>query len=263
VPELVQTRLLDMVLHGRGFLTLEFPEIDGEFSDLEAQRGAGALDASLEGIDYCTVWDWERKGCELAWLKTRNCDLFRPNPWSEPTEERYTWTFITGDTIAEYSATRSLDKSRQDYQEYGAWVKEAKGKLEETETIDGLPITEVALPNGFCLMGSLAPLLVNLFNREASEDYALDASAFAMLVLKTEQKFSEVFGSEAAVLKLMPQDGFGWSSQESFIRNCERARKRRSRRLRSLFMRRLKTSPALTNTRPAGQQRLKTLALSP
>jgi hypothetical protein len=78
-------------------------------------------------------------------------------------------------------------------------------------------ITEIKMPTDFCLMDSVRPLVVALFNREASLDFALDTSAYSMIVIKTKKALNKIAGNELNALVLDPQDDFDWAAPQGIV----------------------------------------------
>jgi len=230
LPSLLHSRLIELILHGSAYISLSFPESDMQYPDLEMQRNDGALDGAFSPLDYATIIDWERdEEGELVWLKTRSVDLIRNNPWEQPSVEAYSWTFISADGIYEYEASKVIGKD---------FDPKAMATLTNSHAADGLMVSEIALPTRFCLMDSVAPLAIALFNREASLDFALDSSAYSLPVIKTKKNISKIMGSELACLSLEPGDDFSWASPSGIVydalkSNAEDKRKALENRIHS------------------------------
>lgn len=187
-------RLIQIILHGRGFMSMT--------EDLEGPE--------FTGIDFSAVIDWERdESGELEWIKTHSIDLVRLNPWEAPSIERNTWTYFCEDGMYEYVADREIRNGKP-----VPWDRTAMGDL-ETDEGEGLSmITEVCLPTNYCLMDSIASLVIGMFNREASLDFALDNSAFSFLCLFTKKALKKVVVSELQGLVLNPEDKAEWLSPD-------------------------------------------------
>ena len=201
-PSLLHGQFLSLVNHGHAYQTIIFPDLEMEYSDLQQQLEAGALDAKICALDHQSIVDWDRVDGELEFIKTHSIDILRNNPWEAPNAELHTWTYITMNTIYEYQATRELcngkPKKWDHKKDFGILVKEVPFTV--------CPFTELTLTNHFCLMGSVKQLVLAIFNRDASLDYSLNSSAFSLMVLYTEKALTEILASEMAALHLGPAD---------------------------------------------------------
>jgi hypothetical protein len=167
------------------------------------------LDADISGLNACCVDDWEEDEDErLLWVRTHRITKTRSRQYGPTDLEVHTWTYITPDWIAEYQATRKIDQK--------VWPKDALAfRIALKPGCGFLPVIPIKVPSGMWVMNRLFPIALSLFNREASEDYALDSSAFALPVVKTKKDLKSIVGSEVSVLKLDPEDSFEWATPPS------------------------------------------------
>ena len=208
---IMRERELKALIDGRSYLTARFPKVDlPEKASLARQREAGGLDAVIGTLDAKDVDDWgEDPRGNLEWVRTHIVEPVRVKLWGRPTKERHTWTYITADSLIEYTAERDLDKDGKPKE----WGKDAKATTTgpRPHKLGRLPVWPIRIPRGLWLMNRLAHVALSLFNREASHDWALDTSAFAIPVIQSDKKIDNIFASELMALKLGPEDKFGWS----------------------------------------------------
>lgn len=213
LPALIRSRMLEGMLQFRSCLTIVFPEDGSTYTDLQAQREAGALDAHLGVLDAKDIDDWEcdEEG-ELLWVRTHTQVWERSKPYGARDTAKHIWAFITPTETTTFVARRSADDERKDY-----WPKDANAVADDPKphSLGALPVVMLDIPKGLHVMARLANLVIGLFNREASEDYALDSSAYALPVLFTQKDISKIVLHEMAALKLEPNDKFEWSAPGS------------------------------------------------
>lgn len=206
VPSLLYSRLIELIVYGRSYMSISFPETDKTYESLKDQRDSGALSGKIcYGLDYCTVVDWDRDDDgKLAWVKTHSQEMARDNPWEIPHIERHTWTYITAEKIYEYQADKDLREKDGTLRRNRPWDEKAQGRLIDEIPVSGMPLTEIALPDEFCLLDSVSQLCIAIFNRDASLDFALDSSAYALLaiLLQKGRNMNQVLASEMAAMGL-------------------------------------------------------------
>jgi hypothetical protein len=208
LPALVNTRLLQMMLHHRAYFAVKFPKPNEEYVDLNSQRMAGVLDAQIYGKDAVDIDDWECADGKVIWFRTHCVEWVRSSSFGPRDREKHTWAYITDASIQEYIAYRSKEDADKDQ-----WPEDAEAVAQELQAheLKALPIVPIELPAGLHIMNAMFPVALSLFNREASEDFALDSSAYALPVVYTKKELNAVVASELAMFKLDPTDKFEWA----------------------------------------------------
>lgn len=225
VEEVSRDTLIDLMLFGRAFLHLKWPE-QGEstFRDLGEQRLAGALDAEIEHVCTRHVDDWEEDEDHdgLEWVRIHLVDQTRSDMLAAPDQERHRWIYYTQDRIDTYVAYRPIKNGV-----VGNWAPNAMAELESSEAngLGQLPIIQLKAPHGIHVMERLADTALSLFNREASLQYALDTSAYSQPFIATKKQISQVLLAETAVWMLDQGDTAGFVSPnpghfQSISENC-------------------------------------------
>lgn len=204
LPSLMRSRLLEYMIHNRAYIAVEFPETPE--TDLGGQRSVGGLDARLRPLNARNVINWnvDDEG-KLRWVLTYFCESKKLAPWSSDCVECHTWTYITATGSYEYEY---VDDSKGGYSK-SVLDDRAVAKLVEVRKNDlgVLPIIPIHIHGGPWVMDRIAPIALSLFNREASLQFALDQSAYAMMVVSTNKDISSLVASEVAAIKLSPNNG--------------------------------------------------------
>lgn len=228
---LIRSRLVQCMIHRRSYFAVRFPKpsADVELTDLAQQREEGVLNAQIFGKDAKDVDDWEYKDGVLQWVRTHCVEFTRSTRFGPIDTEKHTWAFITDRDIQEYTASRSLEDAKK----YGPNKWEdgvvATPLPPEPHSLGVVPVIPIDLEPGLHLMNALFPMAKSLFNREASEDFALDTSAFAIPILTTDAPIDSVIASEIAVMKLPTGSKFEWGTPptghfEALAKNAEQKR---------------------------------------
>ncbi len=212
---LVMSRLLESMVQFRSYFSIDFPEpqIDPNtglpvvYPSLGHQKAAGALDAQICSLDAKDVDDWEETEDKcLLWVRTHCVYFVRSRPFGPRDVEQHIWTFITNTGCFSYSAEKKVSEK--------TWPDKviAKRMASRPHTLNALPVIKIKIPAGLWLMQRLFPLAKGLFNREASEDFALDSSALALPVITSDQDIKEVVANELACIKLRQGDDFKFAT---------------------------------------------------
>lgn len=188
--------LREVLLYKRGYFAVNFVDEFGEAAKEES------LEARIRSIPASTVDDWELDGFgKLTMLRTRFNELERTAIWTQPTTQRYCWSFFTDTQIAEYEITGVPKDS------------EPKGEDNANRTKDDqhdfgvIPIFPVRAEREMWVMARIYDCVIALFNREVSVTWALDQMAYALLVLKLEEtEVKSIVASELAALKIKPHE---------------------------------------------------------
>jgi len=210
LPSVVRARLLEAMVQFRSSFSIVFPDDDTQYTDLGAQREAGALDARLTGLDAREIDDWEfDDDGNLLWVRIHTVCFKRSTAFGPRDTEVHYWTFITPMYKQVFEARRSLEDAKHD-----KWPTDAVAVAADPvlHSLGALPVVPLELPCGLHLLARLAFPALSLFNREASEDFALDTSAYALPVIKSQKDLGQVVMSEMAGLKLDPTDDFTWAT---------------------------------------------------
>ena len=187
--DLLQGRALDIMEYGYGLLTASYPEKPlPENASHGYQIENGHLDACFCYLPIPTVVDWEMDawGC-LKWIKTQHIADHRSEDFGPADEDTYTWTYYTPTDKIIYTATKKKNEK---------WDEKSLATLVSiTPNSFGLPIFECSVFNRACLMDRAKRPVISLFNREASEDFALNAQCYAQPWAATDRKMNEIAGN--------------------------------------------------------------------
>ena len=180
LADLLQGRMLDMMVHGYGLLTTSYPATPlVAATTLGQELQAGALDAQLRYISPDVVEDWQLDQMgELLWLKVHFIEDARSVEYGKADEELHTWIYITATEKAVYQAKLKKPDHPTEEWEGKDDPKEAQ-RTEYTPFDGGLPVYEVSLPDRGCLMERCKRAAIRLFNSEAGYDFALDLQCYA------------------------------------------------------------------------------------
>lgn len=201
LPSLLRSRLIEYMLHNRSYISVEFPA--GGSDSIHARKSAGGYDAKLRGLNArdVTNWNTDTDG-SLEWVLTHHVECVRETPWAEAETEVHTWTYVTRHGSYTYEASCEVGS------EFSSSEKcTAKLVSVQKNDLGILPIIQVKIHGGPWVMDRIAPIAIALFNREASLQFALDQSAYAMMVVQTEKDISSLVASEVAAIKLQPNRG--------------------------------------------------------
>jgi hypothetical protein len=190
-PSLCRATLRELLLTGRPYFKLSFIPASSDAS-ISLLKAAGVCD-----------WDFGDDG-ELAWVRVDAVDCVRPMIFSEedPPQERYTWSFYSGDEIVIYEATKKVGED---------WDEKAVAKKIDNTTNDfGLPIYDVKVDESLNILPRMFDVIRALFNREASLQFSLDQQAFSIPVLTSDNASSlpEMKNSQLLALRLNQGEKF-------------------------------------------------------
>lgn len=205
---IARSRLLELMLHQRSYFAIVFPKTK-ESSDRAQQRAAGGLSGRLCELDAKDVDDWEHdESGNLVWIRIHTVEQIRANPFGPMDSEKHTWTFVTKELSKKYTASRKLEQNGTP----AAWKVDqlAAGESDEPHQMGELPIVAIEVPNGLWVMQRLAATALAIFNREASLEFALDTSAYALPVIRSKRPIKGMVASELGALRIDPEDSAGF-----------------------------------------------------
>jgi hypothetical protein len=197
--------LLEVLQHNAAFVAVQFPAPNGlEYPSLADQKAAGQLNASLRLLPSRSVEDWDYADGVLQWVRVHTVRYVRADPVKPPDTEEHCWTFFTPTECRSYKATKQIGR---------AWTSDAIAALSETRThtLGVCPVVPVSA-GGIHVMGRLEQPALALWNREASQTFALDSTAYSLLYLKTNREVSQIMGGELAGVKLETGEDIGFAS---------------------------------------------------
>ena len=178
--DLLQGRMVDMMVHGYGLLTTSYPNNPiPEATTLAQLVEAGALDAQLCYLSPEVVEDWQLDNMgNLLWLKAHFVEDARSVEYGKADLEQHTWIYLTQTEKATYQATRKKPDHPTDDWDGKDDPKEAT-RTGYVTFDGGFPAHEVSLPDRGCLMERTKRAAIRLFNSEAGYDFACDMQCYA------------------------------------------------------------------------------------
>ena len=179
LSDLLQGRMLEMMVYGYGLLTTSYPQNPlPQATTLGQELQTGALDAQLCYLSPAVVEDWQLDPMgNLLWLKAHFVEDARSIEYGAADEELHTWIYLTRTEKAIYKAQRKKPETPN-----GEWTKRDPETAKLTARAiftGGLPVHEVSLPDRGCLMERCKRAAIRLFNSEAGYDFACDAQCYA------------------------------------------------------------------------------------
>jgi hypothetical protein len=193
---LCRNALKETFLGGRTYFKVHFPMA----GDVVAANDLRSLEARLSVVPAVTIDDWEfSEEGKLEWVRAHAMELVRDpfNPFARPTKEKHTWCFYTESRSAIYSAEKDIGSGFSSDQ-----VAMLTGGKEHDF---GVPqIFDVRSGRGQFVLDRIYDVIKALFEREAGITWALDAQAYAVPVLTTQDtsKVPSISGSELLAIVL-------------------------------------------------------------
>lgn len=192
MTSIATTLVREAELFGRAYLYAYFPEEVGHTSDPDS------LTAWMRVLPTDSVDDWEYKSNgQLDWIRVHSVTELRSAWYKQPDVDRHTWCYITDSKIVCYFADKKKGQQFKD-------EDEATILYEDEHDFERIPVFPVEVEDGINVMDRIYDVLKALYNREASITWALDQSAYAMLVFKLGRTdITEVYSSEVCAVKLL------------------------------------------------------------
>lgn len=220
---LAQDRILKANLHKGSYIAIYFPETPAEVQDVDTQRSKGLLDAKLVPIDGTAVYNHEMDEFgNLEWAKVKSCKYIK-DPVVGTLGLIHCWSVITKTTVREYEYLQEIDEN--------GTLKPVDPEAEVTalpERVNRLgvvPLVKLELPT--YIIDRLKPIIISHFNRTASVEYSLDASAYQQGYFKGDREISQITVSESTFVHLKADEDLAYTGPDTqhltaLAADCER-----------------------------------------
>lgn len=212
------TLVREAQLFGRAYLYAYFPEEVANPADDDS------MTAWMRVLPTDSVDDWEYAATgELAWIRVHSVEYIRSVWYKQPDTERHSWCFIDKERIACYTADKKVGEQFKT-------EDVARLAYDTPHDFGRIPVFPVEVEDGINVMDRIYDVLKALYNREASITWALDQSAYSLLVFNLNNtQINEVYSSEVCAVKLGADEKVGFESPnpqifDPLFKDCDRLR---------------------------------------
>lgn len=185
---------VDAMVCGRPFLSLRGPKVNPRTA-LEAKQ-LGVKDLRLDVLKTEMIDDWEFDGLAFNWIRTFKCQDIRETPWGKA-KERYLWTYIFPDRVVSYELIKDEGEEPKDSDVVSRKSNDAHG-------LAGMPAVPVLCH--VWAMQRLEDPTLKLFNRESALTWSLNQHAYPFLVVKRNNKSTQIIISDCSAVDLEQGD---------------------------------------------------------
>lgn len=215
---LVQSRLVQVMLHDRAYIQEDWPAIEASESGMLAADKVAPVGSKRARLDICFCakdaiaiedWDCDDDG-ELTMVRSHSFAFVRSVADGPIDTERHVWSFITAEVSCKYTADRPSNPKNG----IVGWKEgQTAARTELVEHGLGyMPLSRLPAPDGLSVGCRLIDTYDALFNAEAAKAFAEYASALNLPWVKGTSNPKKVELSELGFLFLGENGEFGWSA---------------------------------------------------
>jgi hypothetical protein len=206
--EFFRRRYIDALIYGSSHVLVDFPKGVPVTTRAEEDE-TGISRAYLTGYspEELINWSLDERG-SYEWVVLRTTGLRKPEieeaEWSTVTR----WSYYDKQTYRFYERIEQPGKSSE-------IVESDRGRhgLAKSERV---PLFDLKVSDGLCLMNRAASLQLEHFNKSNSLSWALTMGLYTMPVIYSDKDWQQILG-ESYYVQLGPNDRFGWTEPEGKV----------------------------------------------
>jgi len=206
LTDFLRACLVDALVEGTTYVLADFPRAQEPAGNRAEEDATGRSRAYLSRFtaDEVINWSYDDDG-RFEWVVIRTAELRTPSAVSGKWETETQWIYFDTENFRRYR--RTGHDSRVEL------IDSGRHGMSKQKCV---PLFRLELQEGLWLMNKAGLLQLEHFNKSNALSWALTMGLFAMPVVYSERKFTEILG-ESYYIQLGPGDKFGWAEPEGKV----------------------------------------------
>lgn len=209
LSDVLSRQFVEALICGTSYLLVDFPrsKVPAGTRAEEDELGVSRAYLVSYSADDLINWSYDDHG-SFEWVVLRTEALRKDRIEDEQWRKETRWTYY----------------DKREFRVYRQWSEDGrKGAIELVDSgphglakLNRVPLFGMEIPEGLWLLNRAGSLQLEHFNKSNALSWALEMGLFAMPVVYSDRKWSQMIG-ESYYIQLGPEDSFGWTEPEGRV----------------------------------------------